>query len=138
MVKVFTSIFLIVIALLGAIGVSYDTHYCGGVLVDQQLSIMQSDLSCGMSENSGAIDASDESSTSISQVCCKNHHLGFQISDEYNDYQTTQFHFISNSSFPVFELDYISFIQEREYNFIGYSPPPLLEDILLKKESFLI
>ena len=138
MVKIFTSIFLIVVVLLGTIGVNYDSHYCGGILVDQQFSVIPSDLSCGMSENSATIDASDESTTSISEVCCANHHLGFQITDDYNDYQAANFQFISNSSFPEIQLDYISFIQEREYNFIGYSPPPRVENILLKKESFLI
>lgn len=136
MVKVFTSIFLIVVALLGAIGVNYDTHYCGGVLVDQQLSIIPSDLSCGMSADMDA--SADKSGVNFSQACCENHHFGFQISDDYNDYRSAQFLFISNSSFPEIRLEYISFIPESEYNFIGYSPPPLLENILLKKESFLI
>ena len=138
MVKVITSIFLIVIVLLGTIGVNYDTHYCGGILVDQQLSFIPSDLSCGMSANGVQINSSDESSSYFSEVCCANHHLGFQITDEYNDYQASSFQFISNSSFPEIVLDYTSFSKERDYNFIGYSPPPPFENILLKKESFLI
>lgn len=139
MVKVFTSFFLIFIVLLGAVGINYDTHYCGGVLVDQQLSIIPSDLSCGMSMNEGVeINSSDESTTYISQVCCENEHLGFQISDDYNDYQAANFQFISNSSFPEIEVDHISFTQERDYVFLGYFPPPRIENILLVKESFLI
>lgn len=138
MAKALTSIFLIVIVLLGSIGVNYDTHYCGGILVDQQLSFMPSHLSCGMSMNTADMDVSDESSTHISEVCCANHHLGFQITDEYNDYHASSFLFISNSSFPRIVVDFTSFTKERDYNFIGYSPPPPSENILLKKESFLI
>ncbi len=139
MVKIFTSFFLIFIVLLGTVGINYDSHYCGGILVDEQLSIIPSDLSCGMSMNQGIeINSSDESTTYISQVCCENEHLGFQISDDYNDYQAASFQFISNSSFPEIEVEYISFPQERDYVFFGYSPPPLTENILLVKESFLI
>ncbi|MCJ8289257.1 MAG: hypothetical protein HRT58_08195 [Crocinitomicaceae bacterium] len=139
MVKVFTSFFLIFIVLLGTIGVNYDSHYCGGVLVDQQLSILPSDLSCGMSADFGnEINSSNESSTYLSEVCCENQHLGFNISDDYNDYQATNFQFISNSSFPELEVNYISFTQDRDYCFLGYSPPPRFENILLVKESFLI
>lgn len=139
MVKVFTSFFLIFIVLLGAIGVNYDSHYCGGILVDQQLSIIPSDLSCGMSENfENSVNSSDESSTYLSEACCENQHLGFQISDDYNDYQAPNFQFISNNYFPELEVDYTSFTQEQDYNFIGYSPPPRIENILLIKESFLI
>lgn len=138
MVKVITSVFLIVIVFLGTIGINYDSHYCCGILVSEKLSFVRSDLSCGMTENGVKMNSSDESSTYFSEVCCANHHLGFQISDEYNDYQATSFQFISNSSFLEIVLDCISFIQERDYNFIGYSPPPRFENILLIKESFLI
>ena len=139
MVKVFTSLFLIFIVLIGTIGVNYDSHYCGGVLVDQQLSIIPSDLSCGMSESgTNVLNSPYKPIPDFSQICCENEHLGFQISDDYNDYQAATFQFISNSSFPELELDYASFPQEKEYSFIGYSPPPRFENLLLVKESFLI
>lgn len=138
MLRSITSFFLIFIVLLGTVGFSYDAHYCGGVLVNQKLSIVQSDLSCGMAMKENVASQPDENERIEPETCCENHHLSFEISDDFKDVQSASFFYVPCHSFPSIEGQSLFFSQEKEYDFIGYSPPPLYRDIVLLKESFLI
>ncbi len=138
MMRAITSFFLIFIVLLGAVGVSYDAHYCGGVLVDERVSFTPADLSCGMSMNTKSIDEQSDDALTFSEPCCENQHVGFEISDDYKDVQSDFFYYVPCHSFPNTERCVLSFQQEKENEFIGYSPPQLQRDIVLLKASFLI
>lgn len=132
------SFFLIFIVLLGTVGVSYDAHYCCGVLVDESLSFVQSDLSCEMATGEKIDTKAGDNSLKFSQPCCENHHLAFQISDDYKDVQSHFFFFVPRHSFPIYEPSQLAFESENEDNIVDYSAPKLHRDLILLNASFLI
>lgn len=134
MKKVFASI-LMAFFLVGVIGLKYDAHYCGGELVSESLSLVPKNLTCGMK---GMDDESDKG-LSFNKHCCDNQHLSFQIDDDYNDYQAQDFGTNVIAFIPPTSL-ILSLVEfsDVDYNFIGYSPPPLEQDIVVLNQTFLI
>ena len=126
---------LILIVLVGTVGVSYDSHYCGGRFVKSQISIIPSTLSCGMQKEA---DKNCDGQETFSRVCCSNEHMAFELNEDYSVDQAQAPTFISNFSIPVSIIEEYEFIDETEYSFLGYSPPPLERDIVVFYQSFLI
>lgn len=131
-----TASLLALFFLVGVIGLNYDAHYCGGELVSENLSFVPTDLSCGMSGMDA--DQSDEGQKAAKH-CCDNHHLSFQIDDDYNDHQTQVFGTYLTAFVPSAILEVSLFeVTDFSYEFIGYSPPPNDRDYIVLNQSFLI
>lgn len=134
--KRFAAAILMVFFLVGVIGLKYDAHYCGGELVSENLSFIPKDLSCGMK---GMDQDRSDDDLSFGKHCCDNKHLSFQIDDDYNDYQVQDFGTNVIAVIPpaALELSIVEF-SNVDYNFIGYSPPPIERDIIVLNQTFLI
>jgi hypothetical protein len=127
--------FLILIVLIGTVGLSYDSHYCGGELVRSELSIVPQKLSCGMSAN----DQSEDGSESLSNRCCENDHVEFKLDDDFVKYQVAEVSYLIDFTFPIAEFDVGELDLSVSYEFIGYSPPPLVkQDLTIWHQTFLI
>ncbi|MDX2359469.1 MAG: hypothetical protein QNK23_01595 [Crocinitomicaceae bacterium] len=126
--------FLILVVLVGTVGVSYDSHFCGGELIKSQFSFLPHQLSCGMLEQT----SNDCDEDAFSRVCCSNEHTSFQMDDDFVQYDAPVLAFVIDFKFPeiVFEVDF--FELTTKYEFIGYSPPPTDEDIIILNQTFLI
>lgn len=136
MIKRIIAGLLILIVLVGTVGVSYDSHYCGGKFIKSQISFVPSTLSCGMKME--AKIACDNHPVSISKVCCENERLSFEMNNDYVKYIAQPLVFIDNVKLPIAILEEYSYIEETKYEFLGYSPPPINRDIIILHESFLI
>lgn len=136
MVKRLVSIFMILMVLGGSLGLNYNAHFCGGKLIKSEYSIYPSEkLSCGMKHQK-----SDDGSTQFRKWCCENEHLHFQLDEDivhanvFCDFDLAHDFIIPS---PVYEN--VNGDLKLEYDFIGYSPPPALEqEIYLVNQSFLI
>jgi hypothetical protein len=83
-------------------------------------------------------DRSDDD-LSFGKHCCDNKHLSFQIDDDYNDYQVQDFSTNVVAVIPPAALELcIVECSNVDYNFIGYSPPPIERDIIVLNQTFLI
>lgn len=136
MIKRIIAGLLILIVLVGTVGVNYDSHYCNGKLIKSKISFVPSTLSCGM--KMVAKKTCENNQESISKVCCENEHLSFELDNDFVKYIAQATVFIDNIKFPIAILEDHIFIDEKEYEFIGYSPPPINRDIIILHESFLI
>ena len=83
---------------------------------------------------------SDDGSTQFRKWCCENEHLHFQRDEDivhanvFCDFDLAHDFIIPS---PVYEN--VNGDLKLEYDFIGYSPPPALEqEIYLVNQSFLI
>ncbi|XOV67556.1 MAG: hypothetical protein ACFHU9_18230 [Fluviicola sp.] len=133
--KRITASILALFFLVGVIGLNYDAHYCGGKLVSESVSFIPTDLSCGMT----GMDNEDTDKDKFERHCCDNHHLSFQIDDDYNDHQAHTVQLLTNEVLPSLELKIQSFfLSSDKFEFIGYSPPPYYKDFIVLNQSFLI
>ncbi len=134
MLKRIVSSLLILIVLIGTVGFSYDAHFCGGDLVDDQFAFLTEDLSCGMPTDAMLSDHD----VNIYELCCSSEHETFQIDDDFVDYKSSQLIINTDFSFPQIEIEFISIVKESKYEFFGYSPPPFDTDRVVLNQSFLI
>lgn len=136
--KRFFAIALLIFFLAGIVGIRYDAHYCGGELITSSLSIVPKELSCGMM-NMDKGPENSEKEPIYKKHCCDNEHLSFEIDNDFNDYQPHEFNANGVASIPpsLLELAIIE-VSEVDYNFIGYSPPPIERDIIVLNQTFLI
>jgi len=133
MLKKMTSGFLILIVLVGTVGLKFDSHFCGGELMESKISFFPQNLSCGM--KSKVINTDQET---FSEVCCTNEHDSFQLDDDFVKHLVHYAVFINNAVIPekVVETVFIQSPAKRE--FIGYSPPLIEANKIVLHQSFLI
>lgn len=135
MLKRIISGLLMLMVLVGTVGVSYDSHYCGGNFVKSQFSFVPKTLSCGMKKEA---EKNSDGKESLTRKCCSNEHTSFELSDNLDVYQIFTPSFYSEFLIPVSILEGYDFISESDYSFFGYSPPPEDRDLILFHQSFLI
>jgi hypothetical protein len=136
MLKRIISGILVIIVLVGAIGVSYDSHYCSGRLIKSELSLFPSNLTCGMKVEKTL--GNDSDGDAISRVCCSNEHIDIDLGDDLVKYQLASLIIINNFTIPEAIINNYAFSQELEYVFLGYTPPPDQHDLIVLNQSFLI
>jgi hypothetical protein len=123
--------------LIGTVGVSYDSHFCGGELIKSQLSIIPHSLSCGM-KMQACIDDDNKNTSSISTICCSNDHMSIELCDDYVEYHAQQLTFINDFSYPDLITHFSPTSLTVEYEFLGYTPPPAYDDVIILHQTFLI
>ena len=135
-VKGFMSILLGIIFLLGQIGMTVSTHYCGGRVAQRHLGLTPTHLGCGMESDLYA--ASKDDCESVKGLCCNN---DFQqvVGREYFDSSN---HELTFSPIQIFDQEillpeYLEQVNSSFFNLLSYIPPLLDTDIPVLVQSFL-
>jgi hypothetical protein len=133
--KQFLSVILSLVVLITSMGFTVSSHMCGGKKVKTVLSIGSSDVSCGMEKNRNNCATGQQ----MRDDCCQDE---FQIIQNDEDYtqQITDFDF-SADFFIAFVTSYVELFQTETTEidfFTDHSPPPLIKDIPVLIQSFLI
>lgn len=121
-------------------GFTVSTHFCGGHAVESVLAIGNQDVDCGMMDMKQEHANHQDGKAHVSKApCCANDYTVYEIADDYSAEANT----ISVDNNFLFALVYTSLFANFEsgdnnkpYTF--YDSPPLIEDIPVFNQSFLI
>ena len=135
--KQFTSILLTLLLLISNSGITYAQHFCGGHQMIAKVTIGQERLSCGMA---AVKDLCDESHKSDTHSCCNNQYTQVEFDD------TVEQPLIEFQIIPLLEVINKAFIPDgfeirklqKQVVYTVYRPPPLVKDIPVFLETFLI
>ena len=134
MKKIF-SVILSLVILFTSMGFTLSSHYCGGKKVKTVLSVVNADVSCGMEEKKGDCTTGEQ----MNSACCQDEFQKIQM-DEESIQPLTGVNF-SADFLIVFVGLYIDVfentITEKDF-FNDHSPPPLVKNIPVLVQSFLI
>lgn len=137
MVRNLIAVFLAFVVLVTTSGFTISSHICGGKKVKTVMSITYSDVSCGMEEDSDRISC--EKGSIMTSNCCQNEFQLVQFDKDYTQ-QLNEVEFNHDMAAVlftvVFELYFSEITQEIFYS--DYSPPPLVKNIPVLVQSFLI
>lgn len=132
------SIFLASLILVTGVGISFNTHYCGGKIHTTSIGILNlNELSCGMENGDEA--SCENTLNSVSADCCKNHIQLFQLEDEFNLPTFTlniNFDFVFTPAVLFTPVDLPT--SAEILNRFKYKPPLIDYDIPVLIQSFLI
>ncbi|NQX97049.1 MAG: hypothetical protein HRT73_04100 [Flavobacteriales bacterium] len=134
MKKIFSFILSLVI-LVTSMGFTISSHICGGHKVKSVINIGITDVSCGMEKKKSDC----ETKSQMKDDCCQDE---FQLIQNDEDYiqQITDFNF-SDNFLIAFVTSYVELLdtETTEIDFYAdHSPPPLIKDIPVLIQSFLI
>ena len=135
--KQIISILLTLLLLISNTGITYAQHFCGGHQMMAKVTIGQERLSCGMAP---VKDLCDESHQSDTHSCCNNRYTQVAFDD------TVEQPVVEFQLTPVFDVDnnaIISSVSEilklqKQVVYTIYNPPPLIKNIPVFLETFLI
>jgi hypothetical protein len=123
---------------MGNMGFTLTTHYCAGKNVKSEITLLDTDLDCGMQNKQEPCDPSNSNNRVHEKDCCENDYIQL---DSVEDFQVS----IQKSNISLEFL--ISFIesyivqlpQSVDTNF-SYHPPPLHPnlDLRILFQSFTI
>lgn len=120
------------LVLFSTMSFTVDKHFCGSILVD--LALFSEAEGCGME-----VDADLEKATS-EDSCCKEEKVMVEGQDElklsFSDLDFQQQVFLSSFTYSFVNL--FEGLPEQVIPFKDYSPPLLVQDILLLDQTFLI
>ncbi len=134
--KQILSTLLSFLLLASSTGVTYAKHYCGDFEMMAEVTFGEKNLSCGMVMEDKTCNKEEAEGHS----CCDNEYVQVDVDDNFaNASFGLNFHEPSVAVFvSVFVLQELIDYDESP-NFLGdYHPPPLLKDILVLYETFLI
>lgn len=135
MKKIF-SVILSFVILFTSMGFTISSHKCGGKRVKTVLNIGVADVSCGM-ENTSSKKCADKNQ--MKSNCCQDEFQAIQLNDNYT--KITSFEY-SSPSFTIFFVailfDLLPNVKTPHLFFKNYLPPPLVKDIKVLVQSFLI
>ena len=135
--KQLTSILLTLLLLISNTGITYAQHFCGGHQMIAKVTIGQERLSCGMA---AVKDLCDESHKSDTHSCCNNQFTQVEFDD------TVEQPLIEFQIIPLLKVINKAFIPDgfeirklqKQVVYSVYRPPPLVKDIPVFLETFLI
>jgi hypothetical protein len=136
------AIFLLVLTLFSQSGVVLAAHYCMGDLAEWNLGFSTHAESCSMAKKPTACEQTNDFSSDDMRRkgCCEDDFVQFKINEPC---QTTSEILVSVS--PVFVVAFVMAMNfdlwansVHNHSFLAYSPPPLLRDIPVLNQSFLI
>ena len=135
--KQLTSILLTLLLLISNTGITYAQHFCGGHQMIAKVTIGQERLSCGMA---AVKDLCDESHKSDTHSCCNNQYTQVEFDDTVEqpliEFQIVPLLDVINKAFipDGFEIRKL----QKQVVYTVYRPPPLVKDIPVFLETFLI
>lgn len=135
MQKIFSFI-LSLLLLLSSTGLTYAQHYCGDFKMMEKITFGEEHLSCGMAMVDTACGDEDQEE----HDCCDNQYTSITTDDNFAQ---SSFNSVLNDNFvaafvSVFVLEKAYVKAEEQPHFSKYNPPPLLKNIPLLYETFLI
>ncbi len=138
--KQFISIFLASLILMGNMGFTLATHFCGGHAVESELGIGEHDLGCGM-EAEKASSLCDEMEAVSKTPCCDNELVSVDNGDEFK--QNVQGLSFDHKVALTFVYSFLKIYFPAEgistSSFSSYSPPlSVAQDYYVLFQSFLL
>jgi hypothetical protein len=126
-VKKFIALFLSLLMLGSQVGFAVSTHFCGGEVSDRAVSLVGSDVNCGMENQESSCTMEDTSENSIfEKSCCDNESHIYQLEEDFSkkqnsiEFETT---FVS-----LFLANYtLLFNSEEKVAYANIPPPPLIQ-----------
>lgn len=139
--KKLISIFLSMLLLVSSSGMAYARHLCGGMEINAEITFGEKHLSCGMDkEVENSSDCCGDSEVFEENHCCENLIAKVQTDDNFtkasSDLEASK---IFNAiSAQIFVLDVSKIIAPKTISFAEYNPPPLLQDLNILYETYLL
>ncbi|MGE0562553.1 MAG: hypothetical protein AB7O47_12110 [Flavobacteriales bacterium] len=135
MKKIFSAILSLVI-LFTSMGFTLSSHICGGKKVKTVLDLGVSDVSCGMEKT----ESKCQTDKQMKSNCCQDEFQKIQINDSYTQEFIKEKIITSNYVLLFVAVLFDFFPNENIQSFIykDYIPPPLIKDIPVFFQSFLI
>lgn len=138
--KSVVSIVLALCTLVSNVGLSMNTHFCGGMTVKTSFSVGLHDLDCGMAAMDNKCGSDHSGKIQIQQKpCCENQHQVFKMDDNVDVKP------ITTVAHPVFFTAFIhTFVQPLFFEgeavaHTSYHPPPVPDkDFQVLFQVFLI
>lgn len=131
------SILLTLLLLVSNSGVMLAQHFCGEYKMMEEITFGAKELSCGMGVHS---DCDNEAAED--HDCCENEYERLGVDDDFNRLDLEEKQVINTcfaASFTaIFVLDVLFTSRQNAINFTAYLPPPLIKDIPVLYESYLI
>lgn len=121
-------------------GFTLSTHFCGGHAVESVLAIGNQHVDCGMMEDKQEPSNHDDGKTTLSKIpCCSNEYSEYSIEDDYSAEVISID--VNNTFLFAFVYTYLSPILDHSDDnrlHTYYDSPPLIPDIPILNQSFLI
>lgn len=136
MIRKIISVFLAFVVLIMTSGFTVSSHICGEEKVKTVFGISHTDVSCGMEEEADNVcDRNDM----ITSNCCQDELQQIKLDENYTQ-QFTEVNFNNGFVAVLFTVVFDLFSSEasQEFFYSDYSPPPLVRDIPVLIQSFLI
>lgn len=121
------ALFLTLLLLSSQVGFAVSVHYCGSFIADKSISLLESDLSCGMENIETVCKTSILTDQISNKSCCQDQSEVFQVKDNFNQKNN-----VSNNQIEFIQLytliasGLLSLEKESVADF-QISPPPLIE-----------
>jgi hypothetical protein len=135
MQKIFSAILSLVI-LFTSMGFTVSSHICGGKKVKTVLDLGVSNVSCGMEKTENKCQTDKQ----MKSNCCQDEFQKIQIKDNYTQVFAKE-KIITSDYVVLFVTVLFSFFPNeniQSFTYKDYLPPPLIKDIPVLVQSFLI
>lgn len=134
------SIFLSLLMLASSSGIAYAQHFCGGMEMMSKITLGDLLLNCGMEDDTSDLHCVDGDTVLDSYNCCKNHITKVQTDDNF---AKTSFDLKLDKLFvaslvSVLVVQNFEIQNREEPSFAEYNPPPLVRELNILYETFLI
>lgn len=129
------SVLMAFVVLFTTMSFTVDMHYCGNTLVD--FSIIQKAATCGMEKQKKPISCEERKTE---KSCCSDEQMIIEGLD-YFKISFDKLSFEQQTFITTFFYTYINVFEGLEENIIpfkDYSPPPLIRDVQILHQTFLI
>lgn len=133
--KKFLSVILSSVILFISMGFTVSSHICGVERIKTVLSIGNTDVSCGMETTKK--DCSHDKQ--MNSNCCQDEFQKMQLNDDYTKVITFK------NFTPDFTIIFVALLfnilpteNVQTFSYKNYLPPPLVKDIKVLVQSFLI
>jgi hypothetical protein len=118
-------------------GFTLSSHMCGGKRVETVIGMVTDDVSCGMEKAENNCASSNP--VQMKSNCCQDE---FQKIQNDNDYTQREVKFDSSHDFAIVFIAVLNNLlptnSVQTIFYKDYSPPPLIRDIPVMVQSFLI
>ena len=130
------SILLSILLLASSTGITYAQHYCGEFEMLSKVTLGEEHLSCGMAMEFPSCDDNDTQD----HHCCDNQYTSVTTDDNFTK---ANFNLDFNQSVAIAFVSVFVLQQVIEYktsldSYTFYHPPPLIKNIRVLYETFLI
>ncbi len=121
-------------------GIAYAQHFCGGMEITSEVTLVEKQLSCGMDAESPDSYCEMEKLASEAPDCCDNHITKIQTDENFTK---ASFDVELNKTFvasfvSVFVLQEVDITSFQKIFYAEYNPPFLERDLNVLYETYLI